>query len=122
RLTPIVGMEPFIYGSIVAFGVEWAEQPVQFFGVIPMKGKTLAIGISVVLLLSVALNGDWLHGAGYLAAMVAALLFAGSGSTLLLRFRRARLKWRMRNYTVLQGGIPPRDGGGRRGDKHRWLN
>src|SRR5262249_29487275 len=109
----------------VAFGVEWAEQPVQFFGVIPMKGKTLAIGISVVLLLSVALNGDWLHGAGYVAAMIAALIFSGSGSTLLLRIRRARLKWRMRNYPVPQAGIPPprpRKGDGRRDDKQRWLN
>src|SRR5262249_30254711 len=27
RLTPIFGLESFIYASIVAFGVEWAEQP-----------------------------------------------------------------------------------------------
>ena len=115
---PIIGMGPFIYGAIAAFGVEWAEQPVQFFGVIPMKGKTLAIGVSVVMLLAVALNGDWLHGAGYLGAIAAALVFAGwSPRVWLLRLRRARQKWRLRKYTVLRGGAGRRDG-----DKPRWMN
>jgi membrane associated rhomboid family serine protease len=113
---PIVGMGPFIYGAIAAFGVEWAEQPVQFFGVVPMKGKTMAIGVSVVMLLAVALNGDWLAGAAYVAAIATALVFAGSPRVWLLRFRRARQKWRMRKYTVLHGGR------GRDGDKPRWLN
>ncbi len=113
---PIIGMGPFIYGAIAAFGVEWAEQPVQFFGVVPLKGKTMAIGVTVVMLLAVALNGDWLHGAGYLGAIAAALVFAGwSPRVFILRLRRARQKWRMRKYTVLRGG-------GGRDDKPRWLN
>lgn len=117
---PIIGMGPFIYGAIAAFGVEWAEQPVQFFGVIPLKGKTMAIGVSVVMLLAVALNGDWLHGAGYLGAIVTALVFAGSPRMWLLRLRRARQKWRMRKYTVLRGGAGPGRGSG--DDKPRWMN
>jgi len=107
--TPIAGMGPFIYGAIAAFGVEWAEQPVQFFGVIPMKGKTLAIGVTIILFLQVLLNREWVFGVGYFAAIIAAIGYSGSPRLWILRFRRARLKKR---YTVLRGG----NGG------HRWLN
>ncbi len=113
--TPILGMAPFIYGAIVAFGVEWGDQPVQFFGVIPMKGRTLAIGIAVVMLLAVFLNGDWVNGVGWIASMVAAIGFAGSPRLWLMHFRRARMK---RKYTVLRGGSSSRSGG----DGPRWLN
>src|SRR5262249_41873770 len=63
--TPISGITPFIYAAIVGYGVDFAEQPIRFFGVVPMKGKTLAIGIAVVVTLAVVLNGTWVDGAGY---------------------------------------------------------
>src|SRR5437762_2120174 len=97
-LVPISGITPFIYAAIVAYGVEFAEQPVQFFGVIPMKGKTLAIGMAAVITLAVILNGTWVAGAGYFAAMIAAYFWTSGRMPTprlwLLRWRRARLKKR----------------------------
>jgi membrane associated rhomboid family serine protease len=111
--TAISGITPFIYAAIVGYGVDFAEQPLQFFGVIPMKGKTLAIGMAVVVTLAVLLNGTWVSGAGYFAAMVTAYVWTSGRLTprlWLLRWRRARLK---RRYTII-------DGGGSSGKK--WLN
>jgi len=110
---PIAGITPFIYAAIVGFGVAFAEQPVQFFGVIPMKGKTLAIGMAAVVTLAIVMNGTWVQGAGYAAAMVTAFIWTSGRLTprlWLLRWRRARLK---RRYTVI-------DGGSSSGKK--WLN
>jgi membrane associated rhomboid family serine protease len=109
---PISGITPFIYAAIVAYGVDFAEQPVQFFGVIPMKGKTLAIGMAVVITLAVLLNGTWVAGAGYFAAMITAYLWTSgrlpTPRVWLLRWRRARLKKR---YTIIEGG-----------SGKKWLN
>jgi membrane associated rhomboid family serine protease len=118
---PIVGMAPFLYGAIAAFGVEWADAPVQFFGVLPMKGKVLAIGVSVIMLISTALNREWALCVGYIAAIATAVFFVGNPRLWLLRFRRARLaaeKQRlMRRYTVLQGGRPNKSD-----DDKNWMN
>ena len=108
---PIIGMGPFVYGAIAAFGVEWAEQPVQFFGVVPMKAKVLAIGVVIVMLLAVILNGDWAVGIGYVAAIACGVAFVSSPRLWLMRLRRARQKMRMKRYTVLRGG-----------NDRRWMN
>src|SRR5262249_5610158 len=104
-LAIISGITPFIYASIVAYGVDFAAQPVQFFGVITMKGKTLAIGMAAVITLAVILNGTWVSGAGYFAAMIAAYLWTSGRMPTprlwLLRWRRARLKKR---YHIIEGG------------------
>ena len=42
------------------------------------------------MLLAVLLNGDWVHGVGYLGAIAAAVVFAGSPRLWLLRLRRVR--------------------------------
>jgi rhomboid family protein len=117
-IAPIQGLAPFIFGAVVGYGVQFAEQQVQFFGVFPMKGKTLAIGTVVVLFLSVIMNGTWVVGAGYVAAMVTALFLTSdrfSPRLALLRWRRARLR---RRYRVLQGGDGSEEGRG----KKQWLN
>jgi membrane associated rhomboid family serine protease len=111
-LTPIAGLSSFIFAAIVGYGVDFAEQNVSFFGVIPMKGKTLAIGMAVVVLIAAILNGTWVAGAGYAAAMVTAFFWTSGRITprlWLLRWRRARLK---RRYTVLDGGS----------SQKKWLN
>ena len=112
-VTPIAGITPFIYAAIVGYGVDFAEQPIRFFGVIPMKGKTLAIGMAVVVTLAIILNGTWVQGAGYVAAMVTAYFWTSgrfAPRVWLLRWRRARLK---RRYTVINGGSSP---------QKKWLN
>jgi membrane associated rhomboid family serine protease len=104
---PIFGMTAFIYASIVAYGVEWGDQPVRFFGVLPMKARTLAIGVSVIMLLGAASNGRWTDAVGWIAAMVAAIAMSGALRVWLLRGKHA---WLMRSrrqaakrFTVLSG-------------------
>lgn len=113
---PIGGLTSFIYAGIVGFGVAFADKPVQFFGVVPMRGRTLAIGFAVIIAVSILLNRAWVQGAGYAAVMAAALGWVTGRidpQLLLLRWRRARLK---RRYAVLKGGVPESP----RNDK--WLN
>jgi membrane associated rhomboid family serine protease len=116
----ITGMSPFIFGSIAGFGTAFAQQPVQFFGVLPMKGKTFALGVLAFLVISSALNREWIQGAGYVAAMALAWGFAGgrlTPSVWVLRWRRNRLR---KKLSVMDGGSP--SGTGRPPKKQEWLN
>lgn len=111
----IVGMSPFIYASIAAFGVLYAQQPVQLFGVIPIKGKALAIGTVCFLLLFVLLEKAWTNGAGFFAAMALAWLMTSGAFTpqlWWLKWRHQRLRKR---FTVI-------DGDADRDNKKRWMN
>ena len=51
---PIVGLGSFINASIVAFGITYARQPVQFFGALPLTGRQLMYGFIGFLALSVS--------------------------------------------------------------------
>lgn len=116
--TPIVGLSPFVYATIAAYGVAYAEQPIQFFGVVPMKGKILAIGTAVFVLISVLLNRDWINGAGYFTGMALGWAMTGGRWTprlWMLQWRRSRLKKR---YTVLDGGMREP----KRPPEKKWLN
>lgn len=68
----ITGLDPLIYASIVAYGTLFANQQVQFFGVLPITGKQLTIGISGFMLLFVVIGQSWGEGAANVSAMVAA--------------------------------------------------
>jgi membrane associated rhomboid family serine protease len=122
---PIIGLGPFILASIVAYGVIFANQPVQFFGVIPMKAKVLAIGIAVVTFIALLFNRDWPRGAAEFSAMgLAFVLTSGiwAPNVWWLKFRRWKLR---RRYTVLDGGQKGPPGGKKppqqRPDQ-RWMN
>jgi membrane associated rhomboid family serine protease len=109
---PVSGLTPFMYAGIIGYGVAYAEQPLSFFGVLPMKGKTFAIGIAVVVVVATLVNQSWVQGAGHAAAMITAYVMTSGRLTprvWLLQWRRARIK---RRYRVLDGG--------KRQDK--WLN
>lgn len=109
---PIAGLTPFMYAGIIGYGVAFAEQPLSFFGVIPMKGKTFAIGIAVVVAVATLINQSWVVGAGHAAAMITAYVMASGRFTprlWMLKWRRARIK---RKYRVLDGGK----------SQDKWLN
>lgn len=116
----IAGYDPFIYGSIVAFGILYGKQPVQFFGVLPMTGRQLMYGIIGFVSLFVLLGAQWELGASYAAAMgLAAVLAADKWNPRLwwYRFRHRRVR---RQLEVLDGGRArePR----RRGSTDERLN
>jgi membrane associated rhomboid family serine protease len=123
--TPIIGMAPFLYAAIAAYGVQWGDAPVQFFGVIPMKAKVLAIGVTVIMLIATLLNREWALCLGYAAAIAAAVAYVGEPRLWLLRLRRfwlaSQRKKLMKRYTVLPGGRAKSDKPDKKDDKS-WLN
>ncbi len=111
----IYGLTPFIYASIVAFGVLFSDQMVSFFGVVPIKGRSLAIGAAALMALMVLLDRQWVRGAGAFAAMgLAYVMTTGSFTPNLwwLRFKRWRVR---RKLGVLEGGR-------KKPDKQKWVN
>jgi len=115
----IGGLDPFIYASIVAFGIVYARQPVQFFGVLPLTGRQLMYGILGFLALSVVVQGHWALGAAYGAAMLAAAIMTSKRWSPGLAWRRWRIARARARLTVMSGGKsqPPRPR-----DEHKWLN
>jgi len=118
-LMPISGLDPFIYAAIVAFGIVYARQPVQFFGVLPLTGRQLMYGILGFLVLAIALQQNWPGGAAYAAAMVAAAVMTSKRWSPALAWKRWRIARARARLTVMSGGkartAPPRD-------EHKWLN
>lgn len=93
--TPVMGLDPFIYACIVAYGLLYADQKVQFFGVLPMTGRQLMIGMIAVAALFTLLGSRWVHGAAYAGAMLLAwLMVSGKWNPRLwyLRWKHKRLR------------------------------
>jgi membrane associated rhomboid family serine protease len=113
------GLDPFIYAAIVAFGIVYARQPVQFFGVLPLTGRQLMYGILAFLALSILLSQRWTDGVAYAAAMLAAAALTSKRWSPALAWKRWRIARARARLTVMSGGkarsSPPRD-------EHKWLN
>lgn len=106
--TPIVGLSPFVYASVVAFGIVYASQPVNFFGVLPLTGRQMMYGFIGFLVLFIGLQGLWEKGAAFAAAMLAAAIMTSkkwSPGTAIARWRVARARARL---SVIEGGAPKR--------------
>jgi membrane associated rhomboid family serine protease len=102
---PLTGYAPFIYGSIVAFGILYGKKPVQFFGVLPMTGRQMMYGIIAFVALFVILGQQWEKAGSYAAAMgLAALLASGRWNPRLwwYKWRHARAK---KKLSVIDGGV-----------------
>jgi membrane associated rhomboid family serine protease len=101
---PIVGLSPFVYASIVAFGIVYARQPVQFFGVLPLSGRQLMYGFIGFLVLFVVLQQAWEEGASFAAAMIAAALMTSKRWSPGLVWRRWRIARARSRLSVIEGG------------------
>ena len=110
----ITGLNPFVYGSVVAFGIVYARQPVQFWGVLPLTGRQLMYGFLAFLSLFVLLQGFWEQGAAFAAAMIAAAIMTSKRWSPGLAWKRWRIARARAKLTVVQGGKPR--------DEHKWLN
>lgn len=110
---PAAGLDPTIFASLIAFGILFSKQPVQFFGVVPMTGKQLAIGISAVALLLIFVGKQWVQGGANVGAMVMAILICKGKFTP----RIWALKWKQRRLRkkikiVKDDDVPPK----------KWMN
>jgi membrane associated rhomboid family serine protease len=116
---PISGLNPFIYASIVAFGIVYARQPVQFFGVLPLTGRQLMYGFIAFLTLYVVATQAWENGVAFGAAMLAAAILTSKRWSPALAWKRWRIARARARLKVMSGGkghVPPTR------DEHKWLN
>ena len=116
---PVSGLNPFIYASIVAFGIVYARQPVQFFGVLPLTGRQLMFGFLAFLAVFIVAQQAWVHGAAFAAAMLAAAILTSkrwSPGLAWKRWRIARARSRLKVMPGGKGHVPPTR------DEHKWLN
>ena len=113
---PVNGLSPFIDASIIAFGIVYARQPVQFFGVLPLTGRQLMYGFIGFLVLFVGLQQLWAQGAAFAAAMVAAAIMTSKRWSPGLAWRRWRISRARARLTVMPGGKAGKP------DEQRWLN
>jgi membrane associated rhomboid family serine protease len=114
-ITPVSGLDPFVFGGIAAYGVLFANQPVQFFGVLPMTGRQLAWGMVVFAAIFILLGQAWVEGAALAAGMITAWAMTSQRSSprlWLLKLRQRRMRRRSHLRVV---------GGGKKDDK-RWMN
>ena len=102
----IVGLSPFVFGSVVAFGVVYARQPVQFFGVLPLTGRQFMYGMLGFALLFVLLQGAWPQGAAMAAAMIGAALMTSRRWSPGLAWKRWRIARARARLSVIEGGKP----------------
>lgn len=115
---PISGLSPFIYASIVAFGIVYARQPVQFFGVLPLTGRQLMYGFLGFLALYVVATQAWEHGAAFGAAMLAAAIITSKRWSPRMVWKRWRVPRARARLKVMSGGKAPAP----RRDEQKWLN
>ncbi len=128
RELPINGLDPFIYASIVAFGIVYAKQPVQFFGVLPLTGRQLMYGFIGFLILYIGLQQFWEVGVAFAAAMIAAAVMTSKRFMWLRRPGLAWRRWRIararQKLSVMDGGpgAPKPRKPGKPRDEQKWLN
>jgi membrane associated rhomboid family serine protease len=126
RNVPIVGLDPTLFASAIAFGILYARQPIQFFGVLPMTGRQFMYGMIGLVAAFILIGQDWEEGAAMGAAMlVAAGITSGKFDPIAI-YRR----WRYERARSHLSVVPPPDGGSggdkarrkRRGTDERYLN
>jgi membrane associated rhomboid family serine protease len=119
---PILGLSPFTFAAVVAFGVIYARQPVQFFGVLPLTGRQMMYGFIGFLVLFVTLQGLWEKGASYAAAMIAAAIMTSKSLSPGLAWRRWRIARARSRLSVIEGGAPKPPSSPRKKSDESYLN
>ena len=115
---PIHGLSPFVWGTMVAYGVVYARQPVQIWGVLPLTGRQMMWGFIAFLTLFVVLQQRWWDGAAYAGGMLTAAIIVSKRWSPGLVWKRWKISRARAKLTVMQGGAPPKP----KRDEQKWLN
>ena len=118
NISAITGLDPLIYASIIAYGTLFANEPIRFFGVIPMTGRQLTIGITGFMLVMVVIGQAWAEGAAFVSAMVAAWLLTNGNWTPKIWLLKRKQKRLRRHLKVVRDGEKPKKGA----KPTKWLN
>lgn len=121
RDVAMIGLDPFIWASVVAFGIIYARQPVQFFGVMPITGRQLMYGTLGFVTLFIVLQGAWEQGAGYAAAIGLAALLTNQRWNPRLAWLRFKKKRERAHLSVLIGGKSG-ESKSKKKKPEQWLN
>ncbi|MBK9071321.1 MAG: rhomboid family intramembrane serine protease [Myxococcales bacterium] len=97
---PVMGLDPFTHAAIVAYGIVFARQPVQFFGAIPMTGRQLMLGILGLSLIFIVVNRAWHEGVAYVCAIAVAIVLTRANPLQRLR------QWRRRRAAPALRSVP----------------
>lgn len=97
------GLDPTLFAGAIAFGILYARQPVQFFGVLPMTGRQFMYGMIGLTALFVLIGQEWQEGAAMAAAMLVAAGLATGRLDPIATWRRWRYQRARAHLTV----IPP---------------
>ena len=123
RDVPMLGLDAFIWASVVAFGIIYARQPVQFFGVMPITGRQLMYGTLAFVTLFVVLQGAWEQGAGYATAIGLAVVLTNQRWNPRLAWLRWKKTRERAHLSVLVGGKAGAAKGAKAKKKpDQWLN
>ncbi len=114
---PILGLSAFTYAAIVAFGIVYARQPVQFFGVLPLTGRQLMYGIIGFVAFFVVIQQFWQLAAAFGAAMIAAAIMTSKRFSPGLAWRKWRIARARAKLSVIEGGKPRE-----KKPSEKWLN
>ena len=115
----ISGFAPMIIGAVVAFGVIYARQPVQFFGVLPLSGREFMYGMLAVFTLAAVLQQHWETGAAQAAAAISAAIMTSKRWSPGLAWKRWRIARARARLSVIEGGVKPAKP---KSDEQRFLN
>jgi membrane associated rhomboid family serine protease len=114
---PVTGLGPFIFAGIVAYGILFANHQVRFFGVLPMTGRQLTIGICAFVGLFIILGQQWAKGSAWAAAMVLGWAMTSDRvSFKLWTLRRKQRKLRRRHLRLVE------DDDDEKKKPKRWMN
>ncbi len=108
----VSGLDPFVFAGVIAFGVLFSDRQVQFFGVLPMTGKQLTIGMTAFIGLFLVIGQAWAEGASMAAAVLLALgLTTGKFAPKLwyLKWKQKRIRGKLR---IVKDDDDPK----------RWMN
>ena len=114
---PVAGLSPFMLAVIVAFGIVYARQPVSFFGVLPLTGRQMMWGFTVVMALFVILQQLWWTGAALAAAGLVAAIMTSKRFSPGLSWKRWQIARARKKLSVIDGGKKPKSK-----DEAKWLN
>jgi membrane associated rhomboid family serine protease len=117
---PIYGLSPFMYAAVVAFGIIYARQPLQFFGVLPLTGRQFMYGMMAFLALFIGLQQLWEKGAAFAAAMLCAAIMVSKRWSPGLAWKKWRLARARAKLSVIEGGVKPAKAPKR--DDQRFIN
>lgn len=124
RNVAIVGLDPTLFASAIAFGILYARQPIQFFGVLPMTGRQFMYGMIGLVALFILIGQDWEEGASMAAAMLMAAGLTTGKLDPIATWRRWRYE-RARAHLKVVPGPDGKGGGGKRKKRktdERYLN